>query len=200
MNNYQAQQFWNDINGVIGFTTSVVAVGFMVGMVRSSFGEGKALPEYHSAEFSDLVKELKSSINEEIEYFESPKGYETFGYSPANKFARRSEEASWGKIKNGYVTLFHGVTKELIPEILSKGLKAKRIGEFPKLVWFGATPYMAFYFGDTAVQVSIPASWVTNYVGGLFGEYMVERNVPVNMVTKIIKFEEWSPGDIWKEV
>jgi len=34
----------------------------------------------------------------------------------------------------------------------------------------------------------------------LFGEYMVERNVPVNMVTKIIKFEEWSPGDIWKEV
>ncbi len=34
MNNYQAQQFWNDINGVIGFVTSIMVIGFMVGMVK----------------------------------------------------------------------------------------------------------------------------------------------------------------------
>lgn len=35
MNNYQVQQFWNDINGVIGFATSIVVLGFLFGMTRS---------------------------------------------------------------------------------------------------------------------------------------------------------------------
>lgn len=35
MNNYQAQQFWNDINGIIGLVTSVMVFGFLFGMTRS---------------------------------------------------------------------------------------------------------------------------------------------------------------------
>lgn len=34
MNNYQAQQFWNDINGVIGFVTSIAVFGFLFGMTK----------------------------------------------------------------------------------------------------------------------------------------------------------------------
>ncbi len=35
VNNYQAQQFWSDISSVIGFTTSIVVLGFLFGMTRS---------------------------------------------------------------------------------------------------------------------------------------------------------------------
>lgn len=54
MNNYQVQQFWNDINGVIGFATSIVVLGFLFGMTRSvtkSLGnpDTKALPSAQEA-------------------------------------------------------------------------------------------------------------------------------------------------------
>ncbi len=38
MNSYQSQQFWNDFNSIVGFATSVMVVGFMVGMVRNFSG------------------------------------------------------------------------------------------------------------------------------------------------------------------
>lgn len=38
MNNYQAQQFWNDVSGIIGFSTSVIFLGFMVGIAKDLIG------------------------------------------------------------------------------------------------------------------------------------------------------------------
>lgn len=34
MNTYQSQQFWNSINSIIGFTASIMMLGFMVGMIK----------------------------------------------------------------------------------------------------------------------------------------------------------------------
>lgn len=49
MNNYQSQQLFNDINGIIGFATSIMVIGFVVGMVRpmGKFFEPPLRPEKH---------------------------------------------------------------------------------------------------------------------------------------------------------
>lgn len=38
MNNYQPQQFWNDINGITGFAIQIILVGLMAGMVKGVVG------------------------------------------------------------------------------------------------------------------------------------------------------------------
>lgn len=58
MNTYQSQQFWNDINSVIGFTMSVMLMVFVVGMVRpmGKFIEPPLKPEKHLPK--PIVKEV----------------------------------------------------------------------------------------------------------------------------------------------
>lgn len=49
MNTYQSQQFWNNVNSIIGFTMSIVVMSFLVGMVRpmGRFVEPPLKPEKH---------------------------------------------------------------------------------------------------------------------------------------------------------
>lgn len=49
MNNYQTQQMFNDLNSIIGFTMSIIAMGFMIGMVKpiGRFFEPARRPEKH---------------------------------------------------------------------------------------------------------------------------------------------------------
>lgn len=49
MNSYQSQQLFNDINSIIGFTTSIIFLGLVVGMVRpmGKFFEPPLRPEKH---------------------------------------------------------------------------------------------------------------------------------------------------------
>lgn len=49
VNSYQSQQFWNDINSVIGLVMSIVVMSFMIGMVRpmGKFIEPPFRPEKH---------------------------------------------------------------------------------------------------------------------------------------------------------
>lgn len=58
MNNYQTQQLFNAMNGIIGFTMSIMVMAFMVGMVRPTGKFFKPLhkPEKHLAK--PVVKEV----------------------------------------------------------------------------------------------------------------------------------------------
>ena len=207
MNNYQSQQFWDSINGVIGLVGSIMVVGFMVGMVKP-IARG-LLPEHHSSAWrgkGNLIDLIAEQVKAEIEWGEGKEGRKL--WSAENERLRRQEEVLWGKVENGYVTLFHGTGRETIPKILRESLvqRYEMIGKtkeelteeewedvremgFGYAIWLAATPYGAFFYNDTALQVRVPLSWISYFDESGF---MVEKNISSSMIQKVIRFEEWS--------
>lgn len=103
---------------------------------------------------------------------------------------------SWGKIVGRQVTLFHGTDPGNVPRILREGLTAgydippeELEGEelAPPAVWLAATPYLAFFFGDAAVQVTIPLEWIAAANDGL----LVTRDIPAGMTGRVMLIGEW---------
>lgn len=45
MSNYQSQQLFNDVNGIIGFLMPVILLGFIVGMVKPFSGRERIIRE-----------------------------------------------------------------------------------------------------------------------------------------------------------
>lgn len=98
MNTYQSQQFWNDINGVIGFVTSIVALGFMVGMTRSIIkplgnSDTKALP---------LIREVKGTCYEDTWRFLIKEGEGELIHGTVLSEGRRIGHA-WVELSTGYI-------------------------------------------------------------------------------------------------
>lgn len=321
MNNYQSQQFWNDINGIIGFTTSIMVLGFLFGMTRGitkpignpntkalppaeevkgtcyedawrflikqeegelvhgtveSLGKRighawveldtgfiyepqtarffepdvfkrafspvedarytveeaaimvarvgkhgpwtdeertKWLPEHHSSAWrgkGNLIDVIIREVKAEIKWGEGEEGMKQ--WLVENEGLRRRDETSWGKIENGYVTLFHGTHSSIVPRILQEGLvqRYEMIGktkeelteeeredvremDFEYGVWFAATPYGAFFYNDTALQVRVPLTRIVNFDESGF---VVGHNIPPEMIVRVIPFREWT-GEEW---
>jgi len=111
-------------------------------------------------------------------------------------------EHLWGRIVDSKVTLFHGTSSCLLGDILAYGLRPSVIGhsytweewkEMPEgerpipAVWLAYTPYLAFFFGDTLVQVTIPISWITEANDGVY----VEQPIPPTMIDRFLHIEDW---------
>ena len=108
----------------------------------------------------------------------------------------------WGKIINNNVSLFHGTSEYILDDILREGLKPGYIGwgyepeeieglpeeERPEpAVWLAYTPYLAFFFGDLVVQVTIPVSWIIEANDGV----LVEKTIPPTMIDRYLFIENW---------
>lgn len=106
----------------------------------------------------------------------------------------------WAKVTNGRVTLYHGTNLHDLPSILREGLKPSTVGwgydeedidleEAPTpAVWLAYTPYLAFFFGDVAIQVSIPVEWIAEANDGV----LVEKHIPPEMIDEYMLIENWS--------
>lgn len=124
---------------------------------------------------------IKKGAGKEVEW-----GEEQYG-------KKKWAEELWGKVTGGNITLFHGTSKFLIEDILKNGLQPgytglgyepEEVEELPPeerpspAVWLAYTPYLAFFFGDVVIQVTIPLSWIVEANDGV----LVERAIPPTMI------------------
>ena len=115
---------------------------------------------------------------------------------------RHWAEDLWGKIIDGKATLFHGTSNYVLEDITRYGLQPSVAGhgyeqeeweKEPKggrpipSVWLAYTPYLAFFFGDVLVQVTIPISWITEANDGV----LVEQPIPPIMIDRFLHMEDW---------
>jgi hypothetical protein len=111
-------------------------------------------------------------------------------------------EELWGKVVNDNVTLFHGTSEYLLEDISRCGLQPsyaghgydeEEIGGLPEVerpvpsVWLAYTPYLAFFFGDVIVQVTIPLSWITEANDGV----LVEQVIPPAKIDRYLYLKYW---------
>lgn len=111
-------------------------------------------------------------------------------------------EGLWGRVTDGSVTLFHGTGEASVDDILRDGLQPSYAGWFYEqeeaeelppeerpspAVWLAYTPYLAFFFGDAVVQVTIPLSWIKEANDGV----LVERAIPPAMVDRYLLIKNW---------
>jgi len=171
---------YEDVKAVVGFMISALLLKFV-------------LNDIPHAILSNITLELttvRKGVKEETEW-----GKETYGDKSWAK-------ESWGKTSNGNITLFHGTDKYLLNDILKKGIEPSYKGwslekeeaeEIPEkerpnpAVWLAYTPYLAFFFGNVAIQVTIPLSWVTEANDGV----LVERHIPPTMIDRYVFIEDW---------
>lgn len=138
----------------------------------------------------DLVETTKKGVRTESEWGEEQYGRKTWA----------SER--WARITNGKITLYHGASSYNLPGIIREGLKPSTVGhayeaeedvdiapeEAPTpAVWLAYTPYLAFFFGDVAIEVTIPAAWIAEANDGV----LVERHIPPGMIDRYVLMEDW---------
>lgn len=175
--NYQTQQALEAMATMILVTMGVGAVRPIVLQFAS----------YSKAKIEAIVKE---GTRKEVEW-----GIEMYG-------EKKWGEELWGKITNGNITLFHGADKfeldgilkhGLLPSYSGWGFEPEEVEETPPKekpapsVWLAYTPYLAFFFGNVAVQVTIPWSWVVEANDGV----LVEKAVPPTMIDRYLAVEDW---------
>lgn len=115
---------------------------------------------------------------------------------------KRWAEDLWGKVVDGKVTLFHGTSGYLLegiskyglmPSYAGHGYEEEEIKGIPKRerplpsVWLAYTPYLAFFFGDALVQVTVPVSWITEANDGV----LIEQPIPPIMIDRFLNIEDW---------
>ena len=164
--------------------------------VAELFGQMMVL-KFFSYLTSALMLQVKVSeavIKEGI-HRETIWGEETYG-------KKTWAEGSWGKIENNKITLFHGTDRFMLDDILKEGLRPSYFGHgyereeikmIPKrvrprpAVWLAYTPYLAFFFGNCVIQVTIPLNWIGEANDGV----LVERYIPPSMIEGYILEENW---------
>lgn len=133
-------------------------------------------------------KGLRTIIREKLKQ-ETEWGEEQYGKKQWSK-------EDWGKIEGGLVTLFHGTWPYNIPRIIKEGLLAgydvppeewAEDERFEKAVWFGVTPYLAFFFGDVCVKARVPLDWIDQANDGV----LVDRSVPPSMILEVKEIDDW---------
>lgn len=157
MNNYQTQQFWNDISSVIGFATSVMVVVFMVGAVKLI-----------SPTAPILIKQGKSQLfsggkKREIANYElTSKGEKYFlgEYKPEERLSELEEEA------------FHNVISQRIT--FRFGIKEVE-AVLPRLERKGYIKYVVYSMPDLIERISLPdfRDEITVY-------YRIAKELPVS--------------------
>lgn len=137
-----------------------------------------------------LEDSIREGARKEVEW-----GVEHYG-------EKKWAEGLWGRVVNGSVTLFHGTSEVSFEDISRGGLKPsytghgyeqEEIDEMPleerpaPAVWLAYTPYLAFFFGDAIVQVTIPLSWINEANDGV----LVEQAIPPTMIDRFLLIEDW---------
>jgi len=154
--------------------------------------DGPPVPKGVAQPGVNKLRVIQEKLAEEIEWGESEEGRKIWKHEGKSKWMREE----WGKVEGGMVTLFHGTDPFNVPRITTKGLTAgwdippeEMEGEemAPKAVWLAATPYLAFFFGDTCVKVRIPLEWVDKANDGV----LVERDIPPEMIQETMAIERW---------
>jgi len=150
---------------------------------------------YDSAH-TQLGKELEESVRQQIVWKSTPDAGDIWGQPGESTWARHE----WGKIINGYMTLFHGTSEYSMPSILSEGIKMSSFTpleelnvdeELQKGVWLTTTPYYAFFYGDVALRVKIPIGWIDRVMGD---EIWLDTDVPPEAIVEYKTVEEWKKG------
>lgn len=144
-------------------------------------------------DYTQLSQDLEESVRQQIAWKSTPYAGDIWGQLGESTWARQE----WGKIINGHVTLFHGTSEHALPSVLKEGIKQSywtppeelEEGEEPqKGVWLTTTPYYAFFYGDIALRVRIPATWIDRVMGD---EIWLDRDVPPEMIVEHKAIEEW---------
>lgn len=142
---------------------------------------------------TQLAKDLKNSVSQQMAWKSTPNAGGIWGQPGESSWAR----SEWGKIINGYVTLFHGTSAYLLPTMLKEGIRMsywtppEELGEGEEAqegVWLTTTPYYAFFYGDVALRVHIPVDWIDKIMGD---EVWLDRDVPPGMIIESKTIEEW---------
>lgn len=142
---------------------------------------------------AELAKGLEESVRQQIAWKSTPDAGDIWGQPGESTWARHE----WGKIINGHVTLFHGTSDYLLPNILKEGIKqgywtppeGLGEGEEPqKGVWLTTTPYYAFFYGDVTLRVCVPVGWIDTVMGD---EIWLDRDIPPSMIVEAKTIEQW---------
>jgi len=179
----------SSIAGLVNLVTQVVTLGLVVSLLSKVLLAPK---DKHQARHLSTVTEaaIKEGVRIEAEWGEEHYGKKTWA------------KELWGRVEDGKITLFHGTGRYVLGEILEEGLKPSYAGwglepeeaeEMPPeirptpSVWLAYTPYLAFFFGDTVLQVTIPVSWITEANDGV----LVVRHIPPGMIDRYLYIEDW---------
>jgi len=140
-----------------------------------------------------LAEDLKISVQQQIAWKSSVDAQSIRCQEGESTWASNE----WGKIRYGKVTLFHDTSPYLLPTIMKEGIKTSHWIPIEELdeedepqvgVWLTTTPYYAFFYGDVALRVIIPADWIDRVMGD---EIWLDRNVPPEMIVESKTIDEW---------
>jgi len=100
--------------------------------------------------------------------------------------------ADVGKVINGDIILFHGTSRYNMDQILSSGLRIGQsamddnedLGDY---LWFAATPYLAFFFGDVCLKVRVPLLRIWDAGDGV----AISENIPTRKILGARYLSNW---------
>lgn len=142
-----------------------------------------------------IEQQLWDSVISQISWKSMPESGDIWSQPYDSSWA--SQE--WGKVIDGYVTLFHGTSEYNIESILKDGLKLNQWIPKEELewdeseeeqlgLWLTTTPYYAFFYGDICVRLRIPVEWIEEVSGD---EIWLSREVPASMIIEVKDIVTW---------